>query len=211
MRSRRLAVGLIVPGALVLLVALLATLQYKWLGQVSNAERDQKRASLHQNAEDLADDFDREMTRAYVAFQQTDGTALMQQDWSAFATRYDVWRESAKDPQMVKAVYLATDDGTGKSFFRYMPETRAFEPAGWPDVLAPVRASLNGERRSVTIPGMGFRPLGADGPAGDLPSTTRTVLALHEPVFPSVPALLISLPAFGPLQAFTVNEPSGVF
>src|SRR6185295_11077088 len=111
MRSRRLPIGLIVPGALVLLVALLATLQYRWLGQVSEAERDRLRTSLRHSAEDFADDFDRELTRTYTSFLQVDGSGLMEHDWSTFATRYDKWHESAKDPHLVQAIYLATDDG----------------------------------------------------------------------------------------------------
>ena len=44
------------------------TLQYRWLGEVSDAERDRLRASLRTRAAELVDDFDREISRTYRAF-----------------------------------------------------------------------------------------------------------------------------------------------
>ena len=62
-RRSSLAIRLLLPAALVVLVATLATLQYHWLGQVSEAERDRLQTSLRQSAKDMADDFDRELLR----------------------------------------------------------------------------------------------------------------------------------------------------
>src|SRR5262245_54545174 len=128
MRSRRLPIGLILPAALVVLVALLATLQYKWLGQVSEAERDQLSTKLRQSAQELSDDFDRELVVAYRSFQ-VDGSTLQGHDWAPFAARYDTWRERAKDPQIVKAVYLANTADKSTDFFVYQPDTRSFVKA----------------------------------------------------------------------------------
>jgi signal transduction histidine kinase len=209
MRSRRLPIGLIVPGALVLLVALLATLQYKWLGQVSEAERDRLRTSLRQSAEEFADDFDRELTRTYVSFLPVDGSALLQHDWSGFAARYDMWRDGAKDPQLVQAIYLATDDGAKKALFKYAPDERTFAPADWPDALAPVRAAFAGERVPLAMPGA--LGIGAAGGATEGSTTGHATLSLHESVYPSVPALVISLSAFPSMQAFTMGDVKNVF
>ena len=46
MRLRRLPVGLALPAMLVGLVCLLATLQYQWLGKVSEAERRQAKHDI---------------------------------------------------------------------------------------------------------------------------------------------------------------------
>ena len=59
----------VVAAALLGLIALLATLQYRWLGQVSDAERERMRTSLAGRATGFAQDFDREITRAYLTFQ----------------------------------------------------------------------------------------------------------------------------------------------
>ena len=68
MSRRALPIGLIAPIALVVLVTALGVLQYRWVGQVSERERDQLRQSLDRRAREFADDFDREIGRAYQAF-----------------------------------------------------------------------------------------------------------------------------------------------
>ena len=59
----------VLPLALAGLLALLAALQHSWLGQLSDAERERLRASLHARAGQFAVDLDREVTRAYLLFQ----------------------------------------------------------------------------------------------------------------------------------------------
>ena len=64
---RRLAL----PSAVVtlgVLLALLAFLQYRWLGQVSDGERERMRATLETRARDFAEEFDRELGKAVSAF-----------------------------------------------------------------------------------------------------------------------------------------------
>ena len=62
---RRFRVPLFVVSlALLGLIGLLATLQYRWLGRVSEAESDRLRASLGAGAASFAEDFDAELTRA---------------------------------------------------------------------------------------------------------------------------------------------------
>ena len=58
-----------IAGALLGLIVLLATLQYRWLGQISGAERERMTATLNTRAAAFAQDFDRELTRAYLLFQ----------------------------------------------------------------------------------------------------------------------------------------------
>ena len=57
--------------AVVLLVALgvLGTLQYRWLGAVSEAERERMRTSLRARATELGQEVDGELTRIYAAFR----------------------------------------------------------------------------------------------------------------------------------------------
>ena len=60
MARRTLPLALLWPAGLVLLVGVLAFFQYRWLGQVSESERDHLRATMNKSARDFADDFDRE-------------------------------------------------------------------------------------------------------------------------------------------------------
>ena len=89
-----------IAAALFGLIVLLATLQYRWLGQISNAERERMKATLNTRAAAFAQDFDREVTRAYLLFQldplpqgETLGTRM--------AARYDRWQATARFPRMI--------------------------------------------------------------------------------------------------------------
>ena len=62
-----------VAAALLGLIALLATLQYRWLGRISDAERERMTATLNARADAFAQDFDRELTLAYMLFQVEPG------------------------------------------------------------------------------------------------------------------------------------------
>src|SRR4029453_1060255 len=97
MRRRRLPIGFFVPIALALLVGLLAVLQYRWLGQVSAAERERMKATLMQRAEAFGRDFDREVLNLYIALQ-SESPALAQHDWESFARRYDRGGDSGRPP-----------------------------------------------------------------------------------------------------------------
>ena len=57
MRGRMRLPMVVVAVALLGLIGLLATLQYKWLGRISNAERDHMRATLNTRASGFAQDF----------------------------------------------------------------------------------------------------------------------------------------------------------
>ena len=59
----------VIAAALLGLIALLATLQYRWLGQISGAERERMRATLDLRAKAFGEDVDRELTRAYLLFE----------------------------------------------------------------------------------------------------------------------------------------------
>src|SRR5829696_4168377 len=134
-----------IAGALLGLILLLATLQYRWLGQISGAERERMKANLNTRAEAFRQDFDRELTRAYLLFQLDP----MQADQSAAAgvvTRYDRWQATARFPRMIKDVFIvpAPDADTGPGTLqRFNPSARLLEPVEWPAPLAPIRIQVS--------------------------------------------------------------------
>ena len=87
-----------------LLVGTLAALQYRWLGQVSDAERDAMRAMLQRRAVEFADDFDREITLAYTTFSAASSQATAA-DPAPVAAALSKWKETARFPDIVRAVY----------------------------------------------------------------------------------------------------------
>ena len=131
----------VIAGALLGLIALLATLQYKWLGQISGAERDRMKASLNTRAGEFAQDVDRELTRAFLLFQ-IDPMSSEQGPVAGLVARYDRWQATARFPRMLKDVYLATPKDGAVTLQRLNGSTRFLEPAEWPASLADVRKAL---------------------------------------------------------------------
>jgi signal transduction histidine kinase len=206
MRLRPLTINLAIPALLVGLVCVLAALQYRWLGQVSEAEREQLRRSLDQRAREFADDFDGEISRTYASMQVSRESAAAG-DWKDFASSVSRWQASARHPQLVRAIYLATTVPGGEpTLRRYDARSQSFgEAEAWPSRLDPVRLQV---RTHAVIP-----PPGAPLP----PGATRILTIALAPIVPDVPALLI--PAFGalpdppirPPDAFTVVDLDGSY
>jgi signal transduction histidine kinase len=196
MRRRRLPLGVLVPAGLVVLVGTLATLQYRWLGQVSEAERDQMRTSLERSAREFAADFDGEISRIYLALQPADGAAVAAGQYEDFAARYDRWREAARFPDVVRAMYFASREDA-EPLRRYAPDERTFIAVEWPAELAPVRDRLDGEMREIAAGAEG-RPaimqvnlsgVFADVPAIVVPLTLAEQVPFQAPAGTAPPAL----------------------
>jgi len=188
MRIRTLPLRLLVPAGLVVLVGVLATLEYRWLGQVSEADRDRRRASLQQHADEFADDFDRELLRLYLVLQG-DSMAVEKGVWGPFASHLDSWRETAREPRILRAVYLVDGDPPNARLRMFHPDTRTFVEAQWPDALLPIRDHMTGLFKDSTG--------GMD----------RVVIVPRDPIAASVPALVVNLPSIQTLQAL---EPIGL-
>ena len=124
----------VVAGALLGLIALLATLQYRWLGQISDAERERMTATLNTRATAFAQDFDRELTRAYLLFQldpMQDAGRARGARGSPRATT--AGRRPRGFPRMIKEIYLSRRaTATSRPLQRFNPATRFLEPADWP-------------------------------------------------------------------------------
>jgi two-component system, OmpR family, sensor histidine kinase SenX3 len=133
----------VVAAALLGLLALLAMLQYRWLGTISDAEREQMKATLNTRASDFAKDFDRELTRAHLLFQ----LEPVQEETSIagrLGARYDRWQSTARYPRMIQDVFVVATDANDKpALQRFNPSTRFVEPAEWPASFSELRAQVD--------------------------------------------------------------------
>jgi signal transduction histidine kinase len=158
--------------ALLALLALLATLQYRWIGQVSQLESHHLRATLASSARRFASDFDREVTRAFLYFHpersETPG------DWRGRVTRQlQRWSSKAPYPRLVREVLHVHRGEAGRLEVEILrPGSGRFEAIPWPADLETLRRRL-----SET----------AEGPMFSHPT----------PVAAEVPALVIPM-IFGP-------------
>jgi hypothetical protein len=149
--------------AVAVLLGLLATLQYRWLGQISEADQARLRAAAKNRAEEFARDFDREITRAFLRLQ-FDAAGARALDATRFAERRARWLTSTAHPGLVRDVWLA--DASGQRLWRFDVQSKALEPAEWPDGSA---RCANGFRKAPRP----SRTPGARAPGRRAPSHAR--------------------------------------
>jgi signal transduction histidine kinase len=134
--ARPLAWQLVVAVVLLGSLAVLATLQYRWLGDVSEAERERMRAGLRTRTSEFVHEFDGELTRAFAAFH-LDSTRVDADAAGAIAGALARWQSGAAAPGIVRDIYLVE----GRTFAdaslrRFDPARRTLEAARWPDDIA---------------------------------------------------------------------------
>jgi signal transduction histidine kinase len=134
---------LVASGAL-LLLPVMAALQYRWIGQVSDAERERRERTLKQATSQVAQDLDVELFKAFVGLQ-VDGEALRSDDWSGYAERADAWRAAASSPALVREVLLADRLGPRLRLRRWDHAARRFVAAEWSSDLHILRSRFEKE------------------------------------------------------------------
>ena len=140
MRGRVRVPLFVVALALLGLIGLLAALQFRWLGQISDASRDRLRATLERGASAFARDFDAELTRAYLLFQ-VDPLGDVEDLPASFAARYDRWHATSKYPRLIKNLYLSMSEEKSQ-LRKFDPVTRSFAPVEWPASMKDWRAHV---------------------------------------------------------------------
>lgn len=164
--------------SLVALLAVLATLQYRWTGELSRAEGERLHAGLAAAARRFAGDFDRELTRAFLAFQPPSYEGSLP-DGALYARLARRWRETAPYPGLVDGIYrVSRQPGGILDLARLDGAAGRFETVGWPPELGELR-------RRLALPGA----IGEGGEAGRAPRWHLHSLVLA----PEVPALVIPL------------------
>jgi len=170
---RRSFFSLAVAAALLVLLGVLGTLQYRWLGEVSNAERERLRATLRTRATDFSRDFDREITRAYMAFR-ADPELF---SGNAAAVLSDAYARAQADSTIggiIKSVYFVEVDAGGRPMLNLLdPMARTLSPVEWP-------AEFEAWRRR------------ASGPVSAVPGLPPMLFG--DAIDANIPALVVSLP-----------------
>jgi signal transduction histidine kinase len=164
----------ILAAAVVVLLPALAWLQYSWLDQIADADRDRRERTLHTAASQLAQAFDSELGRAVSALE-IESSMVLQQAWGSYAARYQSWTQNAAAPEIVTAVYFVegpdlhdpsvdrtrSDEPSRFSDPRkpslapvlrvWNPGARTFEPIEWPAELQNVKLKFTRDGRQLEI------------------------------------------------------------
>ena len=179
---------LLLTGALLALVALLAGLQYRWLGQVGVAELERLRSSLRADVARFSQEFDREITRAYTVFSlpppPPEWMNSTPDQWleTQYSERYERWNTSAPNPRLVLRVLRIKAEEGDIRLSSFNRETARLQQVEWPAELKPLRSRVEAL-------------LASRRPDGDVPPRDPV-----GPIIEDIPALVI--PAMRPRRFF---------
>ncbi|HVS63336.1 MAG TPA: HAMP domain-containing sensor histidine kinase [Thermoanaerobaculia bacterium] len=143
--------------AMAVLLAALAVLEVRWAGQVGRGEGERLKRDLEAAASRIADDLDREVSRAFIAFLPA--RASDQPIEQRLAEGWRRWNATALAPELVAAVYAVTAHARGgpSSLWRVDAESAGLEPVPWPPELARLIERLAAERGRGGVPRPGSR------------------------------------------------------
>ena len=130
------------------LLALLATLQYRWLGQISDGERARLQSRLQIDTRRFAEDFNREIQNAYFNFQLS-GEVWRDKNWSEFNQRLDFWRGKTAYPNLIKNFYFV--ETSGENLLRYDNQNKTFQAADWTANLINLKPKITDEKKFQPI------------------------------------------------------------
>ena len=130
LRLKRSALSFGLPAVLLALLPLLAWLQYRWIGQLSDAERERMQANVRMASTLFAREFDTEITRAALAFHAV--PPMPGGGWDRFAAQHAWWLRNTSRHELIRTVYaIETREDGGPRLLRSNPEARRFEEIAW--------------------------------------------------------------------------------
>src|SRR5947209_2671648 len=167
--------------ALVALAAVVAVLQYRWIGEVSRAERERLRATLRSNLHRLSQDFNAEINADVAALVPRNTASSQKSREEAYANRYGQWRESSRHNRLFRRVLLAVPQDNSLVLRDLDFSRMTFHTVEWPQEWSTVRERLAGKLNGgmggpvtddqpalIEIPEFGFREAFAGPPWREL-------------------------------------------
>lgn len=141
--NRKLSLMLVLAVVMLGLLATLATLQYRWLGQISQAENDRMKRNLTASALSFSQDFDREVTHAFTLFQLTNEHEGSTDLTPQLAQRVQIWQKSALHPELISDLYLVSKtEKTEFQLSRFNSEESKLVSAAWTNELKSIQTKL---------------------------------------------------------------------
>lgn len=146
MKSSRFPIFII--GILLALLGLLAFLQYRWLGQISEGERERLSRTIQSDTTRFAEDFNNEIQNAFFNFQMN-ADVWRKKNWAEFNERYDFFKEKTQYDELIKDFYLI-ETGENPTLLKYEKERREFVSGEWNDELNEIKQNIE-KGKSVPI------------------------------------------------------------
>ena len=148
--------------ALFALLPVLAVLQYRWVGKVSEIERQRMQSNLRPAAEDFQREFERRIEEIKIAIHGgRGGPDRNSQEIGVFLAE---WMQRASDRGLVRHFCLAKMQNGTAQLVVLDPDDGIWKSAAWPDHFAALRTRMEAGMRVPDV--IGFPPaLVADGSA----------------------------------------------
>jgi signal transduction histidine kinase len=137
---------------LVIALLTLAGLQYHWIGQISDAERQRLEASVKDSSTRFAGDFTGEIRSMSTSLDFRGYEPAP----AAIAARYRSWAETSGYPDMVRTLYVVRSAQAGDvRLFQINLQEESMQLVEWPSRLVPLRTyfqreSAGAERRNIS-------------------------------------------------------------
>jgi len=129
--------------ALIVVLVVLAVLQYRWTQELNDAARDRMRANLQSSMLGLRDDFGRELTALSLALQADSRPQDLHATAYTYAQRLDAWKRTSAHADLLGKVYLWQDAaGPRPRLLGLDLEQHSFEPVPWPSELADIERPI---------------------------------------------------------------------
>ena len=128
----------VLTSLLVVLLPVLAFMQYRWVGQVSEGERAVMQRNVETAAEQFKAAFDYEL-RQVTQNLQASTTVAREGSSQNYSLRYTTWLNTADHPQIVADIYLVDVEGGRLRLRRFNSTTHAFDPSLWPEPIDRLR------------------------------------------------------------------------
>lgn len=130
--KRETVASLVFVGAMALLCAALAILQYRWAGEISSAEQLRLRASLDTSLERVARELKAELTEACRRLLPAEAQSSVGQLEGEISRRFIHYRGDLSALRLFRAIATAVPSAGGVSLRVLNLESGRFSPAAWP-------------------------------------------------------------------------------
>ncbi len=119
-------------GFLAALCVVLAVLQFRWLGEIGEADKVRLRSALRESLDLVSREFNRTLTETASALVPEREAFFDQTRDEAYLAAYRAWAEQAQEPGIVKRVGIAVPEKNGIELHLLDKQAMRFEPASWP-------------------------------------------------------------------------------
>jgi signal transduction histidine kinase len=165
-------------GVLAALCAALGALQYRWIGEVGQADYERLRGGLQLGLQRLSREFNSEVSAACTALLPGPFWDANAETEGAYAIRYAKWRGSSHYNGMFRRIALAVPEGDSLSFRNLDLDKGTFGPGEWPAAWSGLKdrltARLSGDAHHE-LPGSPFgSPVAEELTLIDLPRFARS-------------------------------------